>query len=197
MSQTKTFSWTNPATAVAKNLSTGFKVAKITTVDITTGGSFQWMDTMATAAYLDVDGGTITTTNGFTPLAQKSIIGAAITNFTTANPGVITASNIEEIGVVAGDTIAVVGLADDQSLITKNGTFTVASVTATTITLNESTVGYSVYVSGGLVIRVSDSAGNAVPTCNVSVRGIIAGVDVVGANNAVMVAVVESSESVV
>jgi len=151
---------------------------------------------MPSAYYLDVDAGTITTTNGFTPLAQSGIFGAAISNFTSANPGVITASNIAAVGIVAGDTIKVTDVAHAASGTTKNGTFTVASVTATAITLNENTTGYATYVSGGYATRVSDSTGAAVATNNVAIRGITLGTGVVGGNSAVMTAVVKSSENV-
>ena len=196
MSQLKTFSWTNPGTAIARNLDCGFTVAEVTTVDVTNGGSFYWNSAMAAGYYLDVDAGTITTSNGFTALSQSAIFGAAISNFTTANPGVITAANIGAVGIVAGDTIKVTGVAEAATGTTKNANFTVASVTATAITLNENTTGYAVYTSGGFATRVSDSAGAVVATNNVAIRGVTAGTGVVGANSAVMVAVCKSSENV-
>jgi len=197
MAQIKTFSWTNPASAVARNLDCGFEIAEATTVDVTNGGSWFWSYGMPNGYYLDVDDGTITTSNGFTPLNQGDVFGCAISNFTSANPGVITASNIAAVGVAAGDTINVVGLADDQSGTSKNAQFTVASVTATTITLNENTSAYSVYVSGGSAIRVSDTNGDPVATNNVGIRGVTLGTGPVGANSAVMVAICKSQEPVV
>lgn len=197
MAQTKTFSWTNPASAVARILDCGFTVAKVTTIDVTNGGSWQWVSGMPSGYVLDVDAGTIATSNGFTPIAQSANYGATISNFTSANPGVITCSNTAVAGFAAGDTIMVSALADDGSGTSKNGEFTVASVTATTITLVENTTGYSVYVSGGYVTRVSDTNGDHVPTQNFAIRGIQAGTTGVGANNAVMVAVCESAEPVV
>lgn len=196
MAQIKTFSWTNPASAVARNLDVGFEVAEVTTIDVTNGGSFYWMDQMADGYYLDVDAGTITTTNGVTPLSQSSVYGASISNFTNANPGVITASNIAQVGIVAGDTILVSAVADDGSATSLNGEFTVASVTSTAITLNENTSAYSVYVSGGKATRVSDSNGDPIPTENYAIQGVTLGTGVVGQNNASMVAVVRGSNSV-
>ena len=198
MAQIKTFSWTNPATAVARNLDVGFAVAEVTTINVTAGGSFYWMDQMADASYLDVDAGTITPTNGVTPLSQSAIYGASITGFTNANPGVITASNIAQVGIVAGDTIKVAAVADDGSGTSLNGTFTVASVTATAITLVENTSAptYSVYVSGGKATRVTDTNGDAIPTENYAIQGVTLGTDVVGGNDDVMVAVVRGSNSV-
>ncbi len=198
MTQAKTFGWTNPATAVARNENVGFSVSEITTVDITTGGSFYWNSSMADASYLDVDAGTITATNGFTPISQSATFGSAISGFTNANPGVITASNVAAVGFAAGDTIKVAGLADAGTALSLNGTFTVASVTATTITLVENTSAptYSAYVSGGFATRVTDINGDAVVTENVAVQGITIGSDVVGANNAVMVCNVKGDNSV-
>jgi len=198
MAQIKTFSWTNPASAVARNLDVGFAVAEVTTINVTAGGSFQWMDTMPVGYYLDVDAGTITTSNGFTPLAQSAVFGATVTGFTNANPGVITASNIAQVGIVAGDTIKVAAIADDGTGTSLNGTFTVASVTATAITLVENTSAptYSVYVSGGRATRVSDTNGDAIPTENFAIQGVTLGTGVVGGNSDVMVAVVRGSNSV-
>ena len=198
MAQIKTFSWTNPATAVARNLDVGFAVAEVTTINVTAGGSFQWMDTMPNGYYLDVDAGTITTSNGFTPLAQSAVFGATITGFTNANPGVITASGIAQVGIVAGDTIKVASLADNGTGLSLNGNFTVASVTATAITLVENTSAptYSAYVSGGKATRVTNSSGDPIPTENFAIQGVTLGSDVVGGNNDVMVAVVRGSNSV-
>lgn len=199
MTQAKTFGWTNPASAVARNEDIGFTVNEITTVDVTNGGSFYWNSSMPNGYYLDVDAGTITTSNGFTPLSQGARFGAAMSAFTNANPGVITASNVSQFGFAAGDTILVSAVADDGSGTSLNGEFTVASVTATTITLVENTSAptYSVYVSGGFVSRVSDANGDAVPTENKAIRGITLGTGVVGANNAVMVCTARGNNSVV
>ena len=198
MAQIKTFSWTNPNPAIARNLDVGFEVAEVTTIDITNGGSWQWVEGMVDGSYLDVDAGTITGTNGFTPLAQNATYGATVSGFTNANPGVITVDSTSRFGIVAGDTIKVAELADDGSTANSlNGTYTVASVTETTITTTTNTTGYSVYVSGGSVIRVSDTDGNAIATNNVAIRGVTAGTGVVGANSASMVAIVKGKNSVV
>ena len=198
MSQMRTFSWTNPAAAVARNLNVGFEVAEITTTDTTNGASWFWMDTMDAASFQLVDTGAITTTNGFTPLAQSVAYGATVSGFTNANPGVITVNDTATFGYAAGDTINVVNIADDLSAATSlNGTYTVASVTATTITLDQNTAASSVWVSGGTVIRVSDTNGDPVRFHNQAIQGITLGTGVVGGNNAVMVAVVKGQESVV
>lgn len=198
MAQMKSFSWTNPNPAVARNLNCGFEVAEATTVDVTNGGSWYWNTGMADGYYLDVDAGTITTSNGFTPYNLGAVFGAAISAFTNANPGVITATNVSALGFAAGDTINVMGLADDQSAATSlNGQFTVASVTATTITLVENTSAYSVYVSGGFAVRVSDTNGDPVAYDNVGSRGVTCGTGCVGAASAVMAAFCKSEEPVV
>ncbi len=198
MAQIKTFSWTNANPAVARDQDVGFTVAKITTIDITNGGSWQWVNGMVDGSYLDVDAGSITGTNGFTPLAESANYGASISGFTNANPGVITVDDSTVAGFAAGDTIKVSSLADDGSAANSlNGEFTVASVTATAITLVENTSAYSVYVSGGYVTRVSDANGDAIPTENFARRGMTIGTGVVGANSASMVAIVEGEESVV
>jgi len=198
MAQIKRFGWTNPASAVARNLDVGFTVAEITTVDVTNGGSWYWTASMPNAYALDVDAGTIATTNGFTPLAQSARYGAVISAFTNANPGVLTVNETAAFGFAAGDTVKVTAVADDLSTATSlNAEYTIASLTATTITLVENTTSSSVYVSGGYVTRVSDTNGDAVATSNVAIRGITVGTTPVGANSAVMVAIVKGENSVV
>jgi hypothetical protein len=197
MSQVKTFTWTNAASAVARNLDCGFAPVEITIVDKTNGGSFYWNSGMADASVLDVDSGVITGSNGVTPLAQSAVYGASISGFTNANPGVITASNITQVGVAAGDTINVVGLADDLSGTSLNQTYTVASVTGTTITTTTNTSAYSVYVSGGTAYRVSDTNGDPIPTQNYAIQGLLLGTSAVGANSAAMCAVVRGDNCVV
>ncbi len=196
MAQVRTFTWTNPNPAVARDLDVGFTVAEITTVDRTNGGSWYWNDGMADAEVLDVDSGTLTTTNGFTPLSESANYGATVSGFTNANPGVITVDDTGPAGFAAGDTITVTGVADDQSATTLNGTYTVASVTATTITTATNTTAYSVYVSDGTAVRVSDTSGDVIPTENFARRGITVGTTPVGANSANMVAIVVGKETV-
>ena len=198
MAQVKKFAWTNPNPAVARNLDCGYDPVEITIVDLTNGGSWYWASGFTDATVLDVDAGTIAGTLGVTPLSQNAIYGAAISAFTNAAPGVITAANIAQVGIVAGDTIKVAGVADDGSTANSlNAQYTVASVTATTITLNESTAASSVFVSGGVASRVSDSAGAAIPTENVAIRGLTLGTNAVGAASASMVAIVRGDEPVV
>lgn len=196
MAQIKTFSWTNPAAAVARNLDCGFEPTEVTSVDVTNGGSWYWIDSMGDGYYLDVDAGTVTASNGMTPLSQNSVYGADISGFTAANPGVITASNVTACGFAAGDTITVSNLADDGSATSLNGTYTVASVTATTITTATNTSAYSAYVSGGIARRVTDTNGDEIPTENFAIQGVTLGTGSVGANAAVMVAIVKGDNPV-
>jgi len=197
MAQIKRFSWTNPTPAIARNLDVGFETAEVTIVDTSNGGSFYWMNGMTAGTVLDVDAGTIAGANGVTPVSQSATFGPAISAFTNANPGVITATGISTFGIAAGDTIKVVGIADDLTGTTLNQTYTVASVTSTTITTATNTAAYAVYVSGGYVQRVSDSAGVPVATENKAIEGITLGTSAVGANAAVMVAIVKGENCVV
>ena len=196
----KQLSWTNASTAVALNFDVGFDVAKIEIWDLTTPNRFEWTSNMADASVFVLGTLAYTTTNGVTPLAQSASYGPAISGFTNANPGVITVNDTATFGIAAGDTIKVAGVADDGSgTASLNNTFTVASVTATTITLVEDTsvTGYSVYVSGGTVIRVTDTNGDAVALENKAIRGVTLGTSAVGANSASMVAICYGEESVV
>ena len=199
MAQIKTYSWTNANPAVARNQSVGFYISEITTIDITNGGSWQWVRGMAAGSYLDVDAGTITGTNGFTLLSQDAAYGATISGFTNASPGVITVNDTATFGFAAGDTIQVSELSDDLTGTNSlNGTFTIASITATTITTTTDTsvTGYSVYVSGGVVSRVSDSSGTPIATQNYAIEGITIGTGPVGAASASMVAIVKGGNPV-
>lgn len=199
MAQMKRFSWTNPAAAVARNLDVGFTAAKVEIWDLTTPNRFEWTSDMADAAYFTLGTLAYTTSNGVTPLAQSTAVGATISGFTNANPGVITVNDTATFGFAAGDTIKVSGVADDGAAASSlNGSFTVASVTATTITLVEDTSsGYSAYVSGGYAVRVSDTNGVAIALENQAIRGVTLGTGCVGANNASMVAIVYGDNSVV
>lgn len=197
MAQIRSFTWTNAATALARDQDVGFLVGEATTVDTTNGGSWYWTSDMADASYLDVDAGTITTTNGFTPLSESSNYGATMTALTAANPGVITCGDTAVAGFAAGDTIAVAGVAESGTGASLNRrTFTIASLTATTITLDQNTTSDAVYVSGGVVSRISDTNGDAIPQENFAVRGITVGTGPVGANSAVMVMICKSVETV-
>ena len=199
MAQIKQFTWTNPNPAVARDLDVGFTVAEVTTVDTTNGGSWFWTSEMADAAVLDVDSGTFATTNGFTPLSESANYGATISAFTNANPGVLTVDDTGPAGFAVDDVIKVTAVADDGAdpLLPLNDNYTIASVTATTITLDENTTADNVYVSGGFVTRVSDINGVAIATENFARVGITVGTTPVGANSAVMVAIVKGENSVV
>jgi len=198
MAQVKTFSWTNPASAVARDFNCGFTVAEATSVDRTNGGSWYWNSAMADGEVLDVDSGAMATSNGFTPLSESANYGASISGFTNANPGVITVDDSGPAGFAVGDTIKVEGIAESGSATSLNqsSTFTIASLTATAITLDQNTSAYNTYVSGGKVSRVSDTNGAAIPQENFARRGITLGTTPVGANSAEMVLIVKSAESV-
>ena len=200
MAQIKQFSWTNAGTAVARNLDVGFTTSKIEIWDLTTPNRFEWTSNMATASIFVLGTLAYTTTNGITPLAQDAAFGATISGFTNANPGVLTVDDTATFGFAVGDTIKVSELSDDGTgTASLNGEFVIASLTATTITTatNTSVTGYSVYVSGGTVSRVSDTNGAAIPTENFAIRGLTLGTSAVGANSASMVAICYGEESVV
>lgn len=198
MAQVKTFTWTNPNPAVARNLDCGFDPVEITIVDLTNGGSWYWNSGFTDGYVLDVDAGTIASSNGVTPLTQNAVFGVTITAMSAANPCVITASNISQVGVAAGDVINVDRVADDLTGTSLNGDYTVASVTATAITTTTSTSsGYSAYVSGGIGTRKTDTNGDPVPSENYAIRGLTLGTSAVGASSASMTAVVRGDEPVV
>jgi len=200
MSQMIVDGYTNPATAVVRNESVGFTVSQITVNNITDGAQYYWDSSMAAASWILVSSGAVTLTNGFTALAQSTAVGATISGFTNASPGVLTVNDTGAFGFAAGDTIKVAELADDQTGdASLNNTFTIASITATTITLVEDTsvTGYSVYVSGGKVTRVSDTDGTPIPIENHAIGGITLGSDVVGGNNDVMTYVIHGENTVV
>ena len=196
MAQLKVWGWTNPAAAVARHEDVGFTVAEITVTNVTDGKQYYWNSAMSDAYYVTVDTGAVTTSNGFTPLTQNATMGATVSGFTNANPGVITVNDTSVYNFAVGDTIKVTDIADDGSSTSLNGTFTIAGITATTITLTTNTSAYSAYVSGGYVIRVSDSAGTPIAQENVAIRGITFGTGVVGGNNDVMVAVAHGADNV-
>ncbi len=198
MSQLKTVSWTNPATAVARNVSVGFEVAKVQTIDVTAGGSFMWVYGMPVASSLNLASGAIVTTNGFTPLAQTSLFAAPITAVTRAADTVFTCSFLDQFSFAVGDTVNATTIADDATGSDLNGTYTVLSVSSTQITCSESTAsGFSAYVSGGFLVKVADSSGKQFATENVAIQGGTLGTTMVGGNSSAMVAVFEGSNSVV
>lgn len=200
MAQIKRIAWTNPGTAVARNINVGFEIAKIEIWDLSTPDRFEWTNDMADAAYFTLGTLAYTTSNGVTPLAQDAAYGAAISGFTNANPGVLTVNDTATFGFAAGDTVKVAGVADDGTgTLSLNNNFTIASLTATTITLVEDTsvTGYSVWVSGGVISRVSDTNGVAIALENLAIRGATLGTGCVGANSASMVVICYGEEPVV
>lgn len=201
MAQMKVLTWTNPSSGTsARNQPVGFTVGEITVTNQTSGGQFYWNSSMTDGYYVTVSTGNVTTSNGFTPLAQNAAYGATISNFTNANTGVITVDDTATFGYAVGDTIKVTEVADDLSGTNSlNNTFTISSLTSTTITVTADTsvTGYSVYVSGGRVIRVSDSSGAPIPIENLAIRGITIGTGAVGSDDDVMMAVIHGENSVV
>ncbi len=199
MAQIRTFSFTNPATAIAKNLDVGFTVAEIRTVDIASLGVVaDWVFGMADASYIDNATGLVVLGDGFTPLVEDAVYGSTISGFTNAAPGVLTVNDTGTFGFAIGDTIKVAELSDDLTGTgSLNGTFTIASLTDTTITLVESTVGLAVFVSGGVVTRISDVDGFPIPTENFAILGITLGTAVVGPDDAEMVVIVKGENVVV
>ena len=201
MSQMKVSGFTNPSSGTAAtNISFGFQVDSITVYNSTTGAIVAWNSSMADASFFDVDAGSYTASNGFTPLSQNAAYGATISGFTNASPGVLTVDDTSTFGFAAGDTIEVSEVADDLTGTNSlNNTFTIASITATTITTatNTSTTGYSVYVSGGVVTRISDTNGLAIATENFAIQGLIFGTSVVGTDSDVVTYVAFGSNSVV
>ncbi len=128
----------------------------------------------ASATFLATDG--YISTGGITLLNQlgseQGQYGAVVSGFTNANPGVITVDSTYAASITAGCIIRVALLADNQAGTSSlNGDYYVASVTATTITLGTapaglwtqttlnpiSTVGFSAYVSGGVVTLLQNA----------------------------------------
>ena len=197
MAQVKRVAWTNPATAVARNIDVGFEVAKIEIFNLSTAAALAWTAGMADDSIFNVGVPAYTTTNGVTPLAQSTRVGAVISGITNASPGVLTVDDTAAFGFAVGDTIKVAGVADDGSSTSLNAEYTIASLTATTITTATNTTAYSVYVSGGSVSRVSDTNGVAIAQENVAIRGVTLGTSAVGGNSESMVAVCYGEEPVV
>lgn len=184
MAQMKTYSFTSAAAPVNVDIDVGFDVAFAELINETGQGSSAnpgvvkralWSDTMANAAAALVtntdgaatDESSFITSAGFSMITQGATYGTSISGFTNANPGVISVSDAEGAGIVAGDIIQVSGLADDGSGTSLNGQYTVASVTGNNVTLTTDTSsGYSAYVSGGNAFRVQDANGNPVPIVN-------------------------------
>jgi hypothetical protein len=198
MSQLKTVSWTNPATAVARNVSVGFAVARVQVIDVTNGANQLWVYGMPNASHMNVATSAVTLTNGFTPLAQQVLFAAPITAVTRAADTVFTCSFLDQFSFAVGDRVKATAIADDGTGLTLNADYTVLSVSATAITCSESTAsGFSAYVSGGFLSQISNASGVPYPTVNVAVEGGILGTGMVGANGASMVAIFEGQNPVV
>ena len=198
MSQLKTVSWTNPASAVARHQSVGFSVSRAMTIDVTNGGSFMWVYGMPNGYYITLASGNVTTSNGFTPLAESALFGAPITAVTKAADTIFTCSYLDQFSFAVGDTVKATEIADDLTGTTLNGNYTVITVSATQITVSEDTsAGYAVWVSGGFLSQIKNSSNVPYPTINVAIQGMTLGTGVVGQNNAAMVAVFEGSNNVV
>jgi len=147
-----------------------------------------WNKSMPAASYFGVvntnaaatDESIYAAANGFTALDQGAVFGLTVSGFTNANPGVLTVNfDPSDLGIVAADILVVGQIAEtyDATKTTLNGEFTVASTTATTITLVEDTTNYRVYSSSGIAYKKSS------PTENVGIVGLTLGTAVVGANN--------------
>lgn len=100
--------------------------------------------------------------NGITwlnPLgSERAQYGSIVSNFTNAANGVITVDSTAQLNIAPGSRIRVASLADNQTGTGGlNGDYDVLSVTPTTITVVQSTVGKAVYVSGGFVTTLQDS----------------------------------------
>lgn len=190
--------WTNASSAVARNIDLGFKPVKVEVWDLTTPNRFEWTEDMADGSYFTLGTLAYTTSNGVTPLDEDAKYGGAISAITNANPAVITVDEVTRYGYAAGDTIKVTGVADDQAGTTLNGEYTIASISGNAITTaTDTSSGYSAWVSGGTVIRVSDTNGNAIPIENKAIQGVQLGTGAVGANSASMVAIFYGEEPVV
>lgn len=184
---------------VAQNINIGFTVGMMNIYNSTSGGVFGWNSSMASGSYFDYSDGSYTSSNGVTSLNQGSIFGPPISAISTGADTTVTAANLDQFSIIAGYTVNLVGIADDLSGTTLNLVgASVKSVTSTTVVLEDSTAsGYSVYVSGGYIVPVSDENGDPVPTENVGIYGVTLGTGVVGSDSDVITYVVFGENSVV
>lgn len=89
---------------------------------------------------------------------EQAQYGATISGFSNAANGVITVDSTARLNIALGSKIRVAALADNQTGTGGlNGDYDVLSITATTITVVQSTVGKAVYVSGGFVTVLQNS----------------------------------------
>ena len=183
MAQMKVGSFSS--SGAAENISIGFSVGMINIYNSTAGGVFSWNSSMADGSYFDYSDGSYTSSNGVTPLSQGAIIGPAISAISKGADTTVTASYLDQFSIIAGYTVNLVGVADDLSGTTLNLVgASVKSVTSTTIVLEDSTAsGYSVYVSGGYIVPVSDENGDPVATVNAGINGLTLGTGVVGSES--------------
>jgi len=198
MAQVKTVSWTNANPALARNQSVGFSVAQVTTVDVTNGGSYMWVYGMPNGYYITLSSGAVTTSNGWTPLAQSSLFGAPITAVTLAADTIFTCSYLDQFSFAVGDTVKATEIADDLTGTTINANYTVNAVTSTTVTCSESTAsGFSAWVSGGFLSQVKNISNVPYATVNVAIQGGTLGTGIVGAASASVVGIFVGSNNVV
>ena len=198
MAQLFQTSWTNPSSAVAKNISVGFAPVRVTTYDITNGAAWVWVYGMTAGYCQRVDTGAMVTSNGFTPLAESTLYGAPITAISKSSTTAFTCSYLDQFAFAVGDVVKATEIADDGTGITLNGSYTVSVVSATQITCTKNTTaGYSVWVSGGYLSRVSDINGYPVYQKNFAIQGGTIGTTMVGANSAAMLAIFEGQMNVV
>ena len=215
MAQIKTHSFTVASTAVNEDIDVGFDAARVEVINETGAGSTanpgivkqaDWFDTMADAEARLIkntnsaatDEMSFITSAGISALTDSATYGTTVSGFTNANPGVITVADTAA-GFAVGDTIKVAGLADDGAAANSlNGEYTIASLTATTITTATNTSsGYSAYVSGGFVTRVSDTNGDAIAVENIAQRKVRIGTGCQGAASDVMHVIIYGKEPVV
>ena len=201
MSQMKLVSWTNATPVATRNQSVGFSVTEALVTNITDGVQYYWNSGMADASYLTVSSGAITASNGFTPLAQATLVAAPVTGVSAAANAVITCSFLDQFAFAVGDTVKLTDVADDSANdgdTQLNFSTTVTAVSATTVTVAQQTnSGFATYVSGGFLVRVSDASSIPVPIINVAIQGLLLGTGVVGTDGDSMVAVYRGENSVV
>lgn len=198
MAQFLTYTWTNGSTAPgSKVVPVGFQVAQATIYNQTNFGSTTgtdlkqalWLDTMPAGSGLVTTGASASyvTSGGITYMAEAVRTGAVITATGKATSGTITVDDASSFQI--GDVIKAVGVADDASGTTWNGSFTLASIAGNVLTLTANTSAYAVYVGGGyvsIVTRVIDGSAKAWPVTNLATAGLLLGSDVVGAAGDVM-----------
>jgi len=197
MAQVKSFSWTNPSPTVVRTLDIGFDITKIEVIDVTAGAKGEWVFGMPVGSLQAADG-TVTLTNGVTPLDEQAIFGAPITALTKGATTVITIAFEDRFEYVEGDKVRAVSIVDTGAAETLNREYTVTSVSGNQITCSDDTSsGFNTYVSYGLLNRIQNKDGRPYSRKNVAISGCTLGTSIVGAAGSEMVAVVYGEESVV